>query len=201
MRVITGVLRPRSGAVTRAGAAVFATAPALKAHRKTLGWLPQEPGLPGAMTVSSLISYAAWLRLMPPSARAVAVEEALARVDLTDHRHRRLGQLSGGQRRRAALAAAIVGTPSLLLLDEPTSGLDPLQRERLLGRVREFSVGSTVVLATHLLEDVALVADRWCLLGSGRVLASGRVDRSGVAATAESMAVLRRTLSAAEGPE
>lgn len=200
IRVVTGVVRPQAGTVSRSGYEAFADRDSLAAHRRSLGWLPQEPGFAPAMSVKSLVTYAAWLRQISRGSRVQAVQEALARVDLIEYGDRAIGQLSGGQRRRAALAAAMVGTPPLLLLDEPTSGLDPLQRERLLTRVRDFSREGTVVVATHLLEDVALVADHWLAMGDGRVIASGDIERTSEAAIGRSLALVRDVL-ARSGPE
>lgn len=201
MRVITGVLRPDAGTVERGGRDIFADGQAMTAHRMGLGWLPQEPGFPGRMTVGGLVTYAAWLKRVPAGQTRPAVDVALGNVDLVELRGRRLGRLSGGQRRRAALAAALVGEPGLLLLDEPTSGLDPMQRERLLGRVRLFAADRTVVIATHLLEDVAMVADRWCALEAGRVVGSGSIDRSSPGSTAECVEAVRTAVTAGGAPE
>lgn len=195
LRVMTGVLRPHEGDVQRAGGRIFADSQAMVSHRKRLGWLPQEPGLPPRMSVDTLVSYAAWLKRIPNSQRVLAVDAALERVDLISLRRRRLGQLSGGQRRRAALAAALVGAPDLLLLDEPTNGLDPLQRGSFLAGIRAFAEHRSVIIATHLLEDVALVADHWCALEDGKISASGRIDRSSVARTAECIETVRAAVT------
>lgn len=177
MRTLAGVLRPTSGRVEWDGKDIFAEPAVMRAHRRGLGWLPQEPGHPPGMTVAEFVTYAAWLKEIAKGERRAVVAAALADVDLAGSSGRRLGVLSGGQRRRAALAAAMVGSPGLLLLDEPTSGLDPVQRSRFLEIVRKLAADRTIILATHLLEDLSLAADRWFILDSGRVAGAGSLAR------------------------
>ncbi len=195
LRVMAGVLEPSEGTINRAGRSLWTDDESMREHRRGLGWLPPEPGYPPRMTVGGLVEYAAWLKQVSPAHRAGAVAQALEETDLTDRRSMRLGRLSGGQRRRAALAAAVVGRPGLLLLDEPTNGLDPLQRARFLARVTRMASGVSVLLSTHLLEDVVTAADRWCVLDEGRVVASGPVDRSTVAAVATTTAAIQQAIA------
>jgi len=146
--------------------------------------------------VRDFVTYAAWLKEIPRSQRRDSVDQALDVADLQDRAGVRVGQLSGGQRRRAALAASIVGFPGLVLLDEPTNGLDPLQRSRFLSHVQVLSQSASVVLATHLLEDVTLAADRWCALAAGEVVATGTVDRNSSDGVANTTARIRAALAA-----
>lgn len=196
MRVLTGTLQPDAGDVLRNGASIWASSLTMREHRRQLGWLPQDPGLPPRMTVHEFVTHAGWLKELASDERPHAVRQAVEATGLTEHSHRPVGQLSGGQRRRAAFAASLVGSPSLLLLDEPTVGLDPIQREGLLHRIREASTHGRVLLSTHLLEDVAMAADQWIALSDGQVTASGVVDRSSEASRAASAAAVRDALSA-----
>jgi ABC-2 type transport system ATP-binding protein len=195
IRTLCGLLTPTSGSVLRDGVDIAGSRELMSLHRRELGWLPQEPGGPPRMRVESLVGYAAWLKKIPVRDRPGCVEAALVEVGLVDLRRQRLGRLSGGQRRRASLAAAIVGAPELLVLDEPTNGFDPVQREQFLRSVRALASDRIVLLSTHLLEDVALVADTWCALDSGLVRASGAVDRSSAERATASMSVIRSAIA------
>ncbi|WP_051275008.1 ABC transporter ATP-binding protein [Cellulomonas sp. URHD0024] len=194
IRVLTGSLRPTDGVVLSGGSDIHESTSAMVRHRQHLGWQPQEPRLPPRMRVEEFLAYAAWLKKMPTRAADVAIEAAFDAVDLGGLRDKRLGVLSGGQRRRAALAAAVVGGPDLLLLDEPTLGLDPVQRSHFLEVVRALAPGRAILVATHLMEDVELVADRWLALDEGRVVAARDVDRSSPASLVTTRDDIRRAL-------
>ena len=194
LRVLTGVLRPTEGRVLRDGRDINAGSVAMSEHRRSMGWLPQDARLPPRMTVGDFLSYAAWLKEIAATESAVATTKALEMTDLIELRRRRLGSLSGGQRRRAALAAAVIGRPSLLLLDEPTNGLDPVQRSHFLSRVRSLAPECIVLLATHLLEDLELVADRWVALAAGAVVSGGVVDRTSGTPSSETRDAVRDAL-------
>lgn len=195
MRTMAGVIVPAAGTVERDGNKIFLDGLAMRNHRRGLGWLPQELGLPPRMRVDEFVSYAAWLKEIGRSDRAACVEDALVGTDMSDLRSKRLGNLSGGQRRRAALSAAIVGMPDLLLLDEPTNGLDPDQRSRFLEMIRDFAENRTVILASHLLEDLALAADQWFTLDTGTIIGSGSIDRSSTSSMTASLEAIRSTIS------
>lgn len=196
IRLMAGAVAPNGGRVVRDGDDIRGGPAELRRHRRRLGWLPQEPQLPPRLRVDEFVAYASWLKEIPRSERPAAVDAALAQADLLDLRRQRLGRLSGGQRRRAALAAAVVGSPSLILLDEPTNGLDPVQRVHFLSRIRVLAENRAVVLATHVFDDLAQAADQWIALDAGRVIGVGSMDRSSEAAIAASLADLRSALSA-----
>jgi len=116
---------------------------------------------------------AAWLKKMPSQRIGQASRDALEQVGLTERADSRLRSLSGGMLRRAGIAQAIVHRPRLLILDEPSAGLDPQQRiglRRLIGRL---AASSSVLLSTHLVDDVGVVADRIIVLDQGQVSFSG----------------------------
>ena len=109
------------------------------------------------------------------SARHAEVRRVLGLVDLADAGSRRVRALSGGQRRRLAVAQSLIGDPALLLLDEPTTGLDPEQRVGLRRVLSSAGERGTVLLSTHQTEDVAALCDRVVVLDSGRVHFDGPV--------------------------
>ena len=138
--------------------------------RRRLGYLPQDLGLYPRFTVFEFVDYLALLKeLDAPAERHRRVRAALAAVELEDLARRKIRTLSGGMRRRVGIAQAIVADPLLLLLDEPTTGLDPEQRMRFRQLIAGIGEQRTVVLSTHLVEDVAAVCTQVVVLWQGRV--------------------------------
>jgi ABC-2 type transport system ATP-binding protein len=138
--------------------------------RRRLGYLPQELGLYPRFTVFEFVDYLAILKELDDVAdRHRRVRSALEAVELAEVAGRKIRTLSGGMRRRVGIAQAIVADPELLLLDEPTTGLDPEQRMRFRRLLASLGTHRTVVLSTHLVEDVAAVCTRVVVLWGGRV--------------------------------
>jgi ABC-2 type transport system ATP-binding protein len=144
--------------------------------RRRLGYLPQEPGYYPGFTVTEFVEYFALLKEMPAARAGGAVATAVRRVGLGASAHARLRTLSGGMLRRAAIAQAIVNEPELLLLDEPTAGLDPEQRVGFRALLRELGQSATVIVSTHLVEDVGAVCSRLALMDRGRIVFAGTPD-------------------------
>lgn len=122
------------------------------------------------------MQYAAWAQGVAPSQCESAARHALATVDLTDQLDRRAGALSGGQQQRLGIACAIAHSPSLLLLDEPTAGLDPAQRVQIRSHLASFARSATVIVSTHIVEDLALMASNVVVMEAGEVRFTGTVD-------------------------
>jgi ABC-2 type transport system ATP-binding protein len=142
--------------------------------RRRLGYLPQDLGLYPRFTVFEFVDYLAILKeLDDPADRHRRVRAALEAVELEDLAGRKLRTLSGGMRRRVGIAQAIVADPELLLLDEPTTGLDPEQRMRFRQLIAGLGTHRTVVLSTHLVEDVAAICTQVVVLWQGRVRFAG----------------------------
>ena len=164
--LLTGVRRPTSGTVELCGGD-----PRDPATRRALGVTPQETGLPGALRVGEVVDYVR-THYPDPLSRA----ELLDRFGLSDLVRRQTGGLSGGQKRRVAVALAFVGRPRIVFLDEPTTGLDVEARHALWDGIREFHAGGgTVVLTSHYLEEIEALARRVVVIGGGRVLADDTV--------------------------
>ena len=150
------------------------SAPGRLAIRRQLGYMPQEPGFHPRFTVFEFVDYVAILKEMADrQARHDEVRRVLGLVGLGPQRGTRIKALSGGMRRRVALAAALLGGPDLLVLDEPTAGLDPEQRLRFRELVAELGEQRVVVLSTHQTEDVASLCPRVIVLHHGRVRFAG----------------------------
>ena len=164
--LLTGLRTPSSGRVELCGGD-----PRRPASRRELGVTVQETGLPGSLRVGEVVDF---VRAHYPN--PLTRDEVLDRFGLTDLVRRQTGGLSGGQKRRVAVALAFAGRPRIVFLDEPTTGLDVEARRSLWDAVRSFHAdGGTVVLTSHYLEEIEALAQRVVVLGGGRVLADDSV--------------------------
>ncbi|MDQ4075814.1 MAG: ABC transporter ATP-binding protein [Chloroflexota bacterium] len=141
--------------------------------RRRLGYLPQTLGYYPNFTVFEFVEYFALLKEMLAGEVGQAVARAVERVGLGDRARAKLKTLSGGMVRRVGVAQAIVNEPALLLLDEPTAGLDPEQRVQFRALLRELGRQSTVVVSTHLVEDVVAACSEVALMEQGRIIFRG----------------------------
>jgi ABC-2 type transport system ATP-binding protein len=174
LRLLSSVLAPDAGTISVAGHDVTGSHTERTEARRRIGYLPQEVVFPRGMTAFAFLDYIAVLKEWRDTSRRHAeVRRALALVDLAEHGRTKVKALSGGQRRRLAIAQALLGTPDLLLLDEPTTGLDPEQRASLRGLLS--GLPGTVLISTHQTEDVAALCDRVIVLDAGLVHFDGTV--------------------------
>jgi ABC-2 type transport system ATP-binding protein len=141
--------------------------------RRRLGYLPQNLGYYPGFTVAEFVEYFALLKEVPARQIRAAVGAAVERVQLADRAAARLRTLSGGMLRRVGIAQAIVNEPELLLLDEPTAGLDPEQRVAFRSLLRDMGRNATVVVSTHLVEDVAAACSQVVVMDLGKVVFRG----------------------------
>ncbi|MBO2445687.1 ABC transporter ATP-binding protein [Actinomadura barringtoniae] len=141
--------------------------------RRRLGYLPQNLGYYPGFTVYEFIEYIALLKDMPPRTVPRAVAAAVEEVGLGDRARSKLRSLSGGMLRRVGIAQAVVNEPDLLLLDEPTAGLDPEQRVQFRTLMRRLGERATVIVSTHLVEDVGAACGEVGLMLDGRVVFTG----------------------------
>jgi ABC-type multidrug transport system ATPase subunit len=172
LRMLATVLPPSSGRIQLLGRDPRNAAQRRKIRRR-LGYLPQHLGYYPAFTVVEFVEYFALLKEVPPGNVRRAVAAAVERVDLGAKAGARLRTLSGGMLRRVGIAQAIVNDPELLLLDEPTAGLDPEQRVGFRALLRDLGRASTVVVSTHLVEDVGAACSEVVLMDAGRVVFRG----------------------------
>jgi ABC-2 type transport system ATP-binding protein len=169
--MLVTLLLPTGGRASVAGYDV-ATHPAQV--RKRIGVALQEAALDPLMTGTELIELQATLHGMPPRAVRARGAELIERVGLSQAADRRVGQYSGGMRRRLDLAMALIHEPEVLFLDEPTTGLDPTSRLTLWSEVRRLrDDGTTVFLTTQYLEEADQLADRLGIIAAGKIVASG----------------------------
>jgi ABC-2 type transport system ATP-binding protein len=164
LQLLTGLRRPTSGTVE-----LFGGDPRDAASRRRLGCTPQETGLPPTLRVHEVVDFVAGHFDDP-----VPTAELLEQFGLSGLERRQTGGLSGGQKRRLAVAVAFAGRPDLVLLDEPTTGLDVEARHALWHAIRCYQEGGgTVVLTSHYLEEVEALAERVIVMDRGRVCADG----------------------------
>jgi ABC-2 type transport system ATP-binding protein len=136
--------------------------------------MPQEPGFHRSFTAFDFVDYVAILKEWTDRrARHDEVRRVLSLVGLDEVMHKRIRALSGGMRRRVAIAQSILGAPDLLLLDEPTAGLDPEQRLRFRELLGAHASGATIVLSTHQTDDVAALCQRVIVMLGGQVAFAG----------------------------
>jgi len=167
LQLLAGLRRPTSGTVE-----IFGGDPRDAARRRRLGCTPQETGLPPTLRVHEVVDFVAGHFANP-----MPTPQLLEQFALTGLERRQTGGLSGGQKRRLAVAVAFVGRPDLVLLDEPTTGLDVEARHALWAAVRQFhGAGGTVVLTSHYLEEVEALAERVVVIDQGRVRVDGTVE-------------------------
>jgi ABC-2 type transport system ATP-binding protein len=160
-----------------------------RAWRDRIGLVLQDSELEPTLTVHETVAMFAGFYSSPR-----AVDETIDLVGLGEKRDARVGSLSGGQRRRADVAIAIVGDPDLIFLDEPTTGFDPSARREAWNMIEGLkSLGKTIFLTTHYMDEAQHLADRVAILARGRIVAEGRPETLGDAA--------RRTVIAFKLPE
>ena len=166
LTLLVGLRAAKSGRV-RVGEADLGTRAGREAARRSIGYLPQRFALVPGMRVGDTVEYAAWLNGLSGRAARDAAAKALAAVDLADRADAAVRTLSGGLRQRVGIAAAIAHEPPVVVLDEPTVGLDPSQRVRVRAAIARIGQERTVVLSTHLSEDVAALCDTVSVLSDG----------------------------------
>lgn len=165
LSILIGSLSPKSGSVTFGNGG----------DRPRLGFVPQRFSLAGEMRVLDTVAYTAWVNGVPRRECDAAAKRAIELVGLTDKAHDRVRSLSGGQRQRLGFACGIAHDPSVLILDEPTVGLDPSQRLRVREVIAGIGDSRTVVLSTHLMEDIQHLCQRVGVLSDGKLVFDGTV--------------------------
>ncbi|WP_238010639.1 ABC transporter ATP-binding protein [Dactylosporangium sp. AC04546] len=175
MRILAGLLHPSAGEV-RVGGHDVTTRAGRQAVQRTLGYLPQDVGVYPDLTAREFLDYVALLKgLDDGPSRRRRVGELLEVVALTSEADRRLKGYSGGMRRRVGIAQALLADPRLLIVDEPTAGLDPEERIRFRTLLAQLAGDRTVLLSTHIVDDVAQTCRELAVLSAGRQVFRGTV--------------------------
>lgn len=170
MRMLTTLTRPTSGSITWDGEDIFAME---GRFRSILGYLPQDFGFYPNFTVEDYLMYIASIKGLRPAVAKQRVKELLHQVGLSKARAKKMKNLSGGMKRRAGIAQAMLNDPQLLILDEPTAGLDPNERIRFRNLISELAEDRIVLLSTHIVSDVEYIAGKIFLMKDGCIAVSG----------------------------
>lgn len=141
-------------------------------YRKTVGYMPQEQVFYPQFTLLEFMKYMALVKGLDRKDKAVRmqIEELLEELHLADVAKRKLGGFSGGMKRRAVLAQALLGNPGIIILDEPTAGLDPKERIAMRNLISRLAENRIVILATHIASDIECIADRVLLIKNGKLI-------------------------------
>ncbi|MBA2288296.1 MAG: ABC transporter ATP-binding protein [Ktedonobacteraceae bacterium] len=173
MRILAGILYPTSGKL-RIGEYDGNSERGRTAIKRILGYLPQDLGIYPDLSAREFLDYIAILKgLDERSARRRRVAELLETVSLSDVAQRKLKTFSGGMKRRIGIAQALLNDPQLLIVDEPTSGLDPEERIRFRNLLSDLAGDRTVLLSTHIVEDIAQTSRNLAVMTSGRLVFHG----------------------------
>lgn len=174
MRVLTTVLTPSDGEVYLDGIR-YGTGKD-EVIRQKIGYLPQELNLYPGLSVQDCLEYLGELSGIPKEECKKRIRYYLEKTGLTNHRKKKMRQLSGGMKRRVGLIQALLNEPEFLIVDEPTTGLDPEERVRIRNLLVDFSEGRTVLFSTHVVEDIAATCSRLAVMRKGSFLYTGTVQ-------------------------
>ncbi len=173
MKIITGFLSADSGSVTVCG---LPAGPDATEMKKLIGYLPENNPLYTDMYVREYLGYVAYLYRMGNRSRE-AVDSVIERTGLTPEQGKRIGALSKGYRQRVGLAQALVHDPQVLILDEATTGLDPNQIVEIRNLISEAGREKTVLLSTHIMQEVEAICSRVIIIDHGHIVADGPIDK------------------------
>ena len=175
MRILAGILSPTSGTL-HVGDYEGNTEKGRSAIKRFLGYLPQDLGVYPDLSAREFLDYIAILKGLEDRAmRRHRVEQLLEMVALTNVASRKLKTFSGGMKRRIGIAQALLNDPQLLIVDEPTAGLDPEERIRFRNLLSDLGGNRTVLLSTHIVEDIAQTCQNLAIMKNGTVIFQGTV--------------------------
>ena len=170
MRMLTTLMKPTSGEILWDGQNIFTMD---GRYRTLLGYLPQDFGYYPDFTVLDYLLYIASIKGIRPAVAKQRAKELLKQVGLTKARNKKMKTLSGGMKRRAGIAQAMLNNPKILILDEPTAGLDPSERIRFRTLISELAEDRIVLLSTHIVSDIEYIANDILLMKDGQITVSG----------------------------
>jgi len=167
MKIITGYIPPSEGSVEVCG---FNVSDELMSVKERVGYLPEHNPLYPEMYVKEYLDFIAGIHHLKK--RKQKVEEMIDRVGLSLERKKKIGALSKGYRQRVGLAQAMIHDPEVLILDEPTTGLDPNQIVEIRNLIQEIGHDRTIMLSTHIMQEVEAICDRVIIINRGKIVAN-----------------------------
>ena len=173
MKIISCFIKPTSGDVLVDGVSIHKDELSVKSK---IGYLPEHNPLYEDMYVRESISFIAQMHNIKNI--KVAVQGVIEKVGLVKEAHKKIGQLSKGYKQRVGIAQAIVHDPKVLILDEPTSGLDPNQLEDIRALIKELGKNKTVILSTHIMQEVESICDRIVVIKNGSIVADRNLEQN-----------------------
>ncbi len=176
MNIITGYIAATEGQVLIDGHDIYEEPEEAK---KCIGYLPEIPPVYLDMSAVEYLQFAAELKGIPKKERRDRIQEAIEMTGIIDVKNRLIKQLSKGYRQRVGLAQAILGYPEVIILDEPTVGLDPKQIIEIRDLIKKLSSKHTVILSTHIMQEVSAVCDEVLIIANGELVAQDTPDNLG----------------------
>ncbi len=173
MKTLATLHKKKNGEITICGIPVEKE----KEVRAMTGYLPQDFSMYPNMHTDKALDYLAALSEIPSAERKKRVTQLLKKVNLTEHRHKKIKELSGGMKRRLGIAQALIHDPKVLIVDEPTAGLDPEERIRFRNLLCEVAEERIVILSTHIVADIEASCEQLAIMDSGKILWNGTVQQ------------------------
>ena len=173
MKIITGFISPSSGQVMINGTDTFKDSIRI---RKKIGYLPENNPLYNDMYIKEYLEYTGRIFKLGPKLKP-RLEEMIHLTGLTPEKHKKIGALSKGYKQRVGLAQALIHDPDVLILDEPTSGLDPNQIIDIRNLISETGKEKTVILSTHIMQEVEAICDRIVIINKGEIIADDSTSK------------------------
>jgi len=174
LHILTGMIRPEEGIVLYQGKEIERIR---KIYNRALGYMPQYASYYKDFTVSEFLRFMCAMKKIPRTDQKGRIAEVLRQVNLEESARKKVGALSGGMRQRLGVAQAILNKPEILILDEPTAGLDPYERIQFRTLLKQLAQGRTILLATHITQDVEELADWVVVLHQGRILSCDSIEK------------------------
>ena len=173
MKMISGYLESNTGSVIVDGVDLDANPKEVQSH---LGYLPESPPVYPEMTVADYLDFAADLKGLKTSVKRAEILRVIEATDISSKLLSPISTLSRGFKQRVGVAQAILGRPKLLILDEPTNGLDPEQTQHMRDLIKEVAKDATVILSTHIMQEVEALCSRVLMLHGGRLALDAELD-------------------------
>lgn len=174
MKIVTGYIKSSSGTVLVNGKNVGAESLEIK---REIGYLPENNPLYSDLYITEYLEIVAGFYKLANSQKRV--KEMIRLTGLDSEKHKKIGTLSKGYRQRVGLAQAMIHDPSVLILDEPTSGLDPNQLVQIRSLISEISKEKTVILSSHILQEIEAICKRIVIINQGKLVADSRIEEIG----------------------